>query len=393
MSNIVELPDQQTRTDQACEWLARLDQYDDASDGLSLQDESALQQWMAVAPENQAVLFELIELWDKMDSLSRLSDLFDKNDHFQKEQKSQQGAYGVAKNSIAQNHSPQSRPFLAVAASFLLVALIGLAYWLPAWRGDYSDQLVATADNTYQTAIGEYSTVTLSDGSQLLLNTHTLVNVEYTDSYRLIRLVRGELHVSVAKDTERPLSVIAGNKIVQAVGTEFNVEITHDQAIELIVTEGIVKVGVHKASLAQNDTFETLSVNKRSVQGLPDSSVTVSAGEGLMLGTEKEKIQAEKINEVTPADIEVKLSWQKGNLIFRGESLEEAVKEVARYASVEFIFMDEGLKGLRVAGLFKAGDVEGLLATLRENFNIVSQRVNGKKVLLSEEAPLINGAK
>jgi len=47
--------------------------------------------------------------------------------------------------------------------------------------------------------------------------------------------------------------------------------------------------------------------------------------------------------------------------------------------------MSEDLKKMRVAGLFKAGDVEGLLATLRENFDIVSQRDGDGKVLLSEE--------
>jgi len=97
-----------------------------------------------------------------------------------------------------------------------------------------------------------------------------------------------------------------------------------------------------------------------------------------MLGEAKEQI-----TEVSAEDIAVKLSWQKGNLIFRGESLEEAVREVGRYTSVEFVFMDENLKKMRVAGLYKAGDVQGLLATLRENFDIVSQRDGNGKVLLS----------
>ena len=44
--------------------------------------------------------------------------------------------------------------------------------------------------------------------------------------------------------------------------------------------------------------------------------------------------------------------------------------------------MNEDLKKMRVAGLFKAGDVEGLLATLRENFDIVSQKGASGKVLL-----------
>jgi len=91
----------------------------------------------------------------------------------------------------------------------------------------------------------------------------------------------------------------------------------------------------------------------------------------------------ERVTAVPQAEVAVKLSWQQGNLVFRGESLEDAVKEVGRYTSVEFVFLDEELKKVRIAGLFKAGDVEGLLSALRENFNIVSQRIDGKKVLLS----------
>jgi len=83
--------------------------------------------------------------------------------------------------------------------------------------------------------------------------------------------------------------------------------------------------------------------------------------------------------------VAVKLSWRKGNLIFRGESLEEAVREVERYTPVEFVFLDQDLKKIRVAGLFKAGDVRGLLATLRENFDIVYQYTDDQTVLLGKE--------
>lgn len=378
MSNIVELPDNQRCVNEAAEWLACLDKYDDQSVSLSNKDEKALQQWLASNPQNQQMLFELIELWDKMDTLSRLSDLFDKP--------------SVTPQVNKQSAMFSASTISAIAASFFFAAFIGLFVVKGNdWFFTNSDKLLAQ-EPSYQTAVGEHSTVTLSDGSRLMLNTHTLVSVEYTDNYRLIRLLRGEVHVSVAKDKNRPLSVIAGNKIVQAVGTEFNIEITEDNAIELIVTEGKVKVGVHKSVNSRNNnadksaaSFKQGEVDTVAMQRLPDSSVTVSAGEELMLSSTKAPILAEGISEVEAADIAVKLSWRNGNLIFRGESLEEAVKEVGRYTSVEFVFMDEGLKQLRVAGLFKSGDVEGLLATLRENFNIVSHRVNGQKILLSKE--------
>ncbi len=57
--------------------------------------------------------------------------------------------------------------------------------------------------------------------------------------------------------------------------------------------------------------------------------------------------------------------------------------EVGRYTSVEFIIVDEHLKKLRVAGLFKAGDVAGFLKSLRANFDISYQYTDDERIFLS----------
>ena len=67
---------------------------------------------------------------------------------------------------------------------------------------------------------------------------------------------------------------------------------------------------------------------------------------------------------------------------FREKTLEEAIHEISRYTSVEFEILDDNIRAVRVAGLFKAGDINGLLLTLRENFQIPSQRVGTERVLL-----------
>ena len=355
-ANVVALPEVALRVDQASEWLAMLDKYEGNKTPMPQKEVQALQQWMAADADNKAVLFELAQLWDKMDALSRLSELF-----------------------AAPKKSPKPVYGFAMAASFLLAGFIGLLM-LNINNGDGS---VNASNGLYQTAIGEHSTVTLSDGSELILNTNTRVMVSYTHAARLIHLTRGEVHVSVAKDPQRPLSVIAGKKYIQAIGTEFNIEITDRQNIELIVTEGKVRVGVHKAASDFSDKLEPLAANDITQPGV--SPVAVSAGEALMLGSTEDKALTEQVTDVTAEDIEVKLSWRRGNLVFTGESLEDAVKEVGRYTSVEFVFIDEHLKKVRVGGVFKAGDVEGLLATLRENFNIVSQRIDGETILLGTQ--------
>ena len=357
MTRIHTLPRTEARYDEASLWIAKLDK------SLSAEDERALGAWMAADSQNKAVFLQMAKLWDKMNSLSRLSDLF-------------------AEPARQQRQSP--RFALAMAASVLLAVLVGVwAVLDPEFadleRGEESTSTVAaTAIDVYQTVTGEYSRVMLADGTELVLNTSTLVRINYTAKHRVLMLEHGELHIRVAKDPARPLSVIVAGNIVQAVGTEFNLEIKDDQKIELVVTEGTVRVGVHNPvpdTAVKNDAGKAEPV--ASPPALPASAVTLVAGEELILG-----MPEEEITDVSLADIEVKLSWQNGNLTFRGETLEEAVKEVERYTSVEFVFLDEDLKKVRIAGLFKTGDVNGLLAALRENFDIDYQRVDEKRVLL-----------
>ena len=347
MNNIYAFPRHDQRYDEASVWIAKLD------NDLAAADQETLQEWMAADRENQTVLLEMAELWDKMGALSRLSDLF-------------------LESATHAGNSPWFK--FATAASVLITVLAGVWAVIALNPGNTPDVrktvIISTSDTVYETATGEQSTVYLSDGTQLVLNTNSLVKVNYTDQYRLLKFERGEIHIRVAYDKARPLSVIAGDKIVQAVGTAFSLEITSNQQIELVVTEGKVLVGVHRSGPGgAGDVTPDFQIS---------SSVTVAAGEQIILGTAEEEI-----TKVSPEEIEVKLSWRQGNLVFRGESLEDAVAEIGRYTTVEFVILDDNLKKVRIAGLFRAGDVDGLLATLRENFDVSYQRIGDGKILLT----------
>lgn len=337
MKNVYEFPPLERRYDEASQWIARLDRQ------LTSEEARALQKWMAADPENEALLMEMARLWDKMDALGRLSSLF---------------------------QPPVEKPGrvrLLAFASLATLAVAVVALWL-VWS-HAPTPYPAPTEYVYQTGVGENTVVTLPDGTGLILNTNSRISVRYTDRYRLFTLERGEVYVKVAKDKSRPLRVMAGGKYVQAVGTEFNVKITSNQQIELVVVEGKVKVGVHNQAM--------LVAEPDKAEEPPQSTQPLVAGQAVVLGGADEEVE-----EVSIEDIKVKLSWRQGNIVFRGESLEDAVREVERYTPVEFVFLDQDLKKIRVAGLFKAGDVDGLLATLRENFNIVYEQTDENKVLL-----------
>ena len=284
-----------------------------------------------------------------MDALTRLSDVF---------------PHAPAKQRQS------ARLPLALAASFV-VAVVGIWVGTDLYEApDSVPAVIAPEAYLYETAIGEQAAIALPDGTQVRLNTNTSIRVSYTAERRLVTLERGEIHVQVSHDPSRRFSVIANDRVVQAVGTEFNVEITSDQSVELVVTDGIVLVGILEGAGSRD--------NPDSPSILPPSAVSVSAGQEIILAS-----SAEAVRTIEPEEIEVRLSWTEGSLVFRGESLEEAITEISRYTSVEFRFLDEESKRVRVAGLFQTGDVDGLLSALRENFNISYERIDNGTILLS----------
>lgn len=348
MSNVYELPNQEDVYEHASQWIAKLDRT------LTAEEELELKIWLQADQRHSDVLFEMARVWDSMDSLARLSSLFP---------------------DTSQNHVDRrlGKFYFAAAASVLVVVLSGLltaANFAPADAPNWllALQFNQNIDGVYDTSVGEHSQVNLPDGSELVLNTNSRVQVKYTDDARLFFLERGEIHIDVAHDKNRPLSVIAGDKVVQAVGTAFNVQIYNDKEVELIVTDGKVLVAKH----VREESFDSIEQAP-----LPKSSLAVSKGETVVLGSVNEKVA-----KIKAADIEANLSWRQGNLIFRGETMEEALAEISRYTDVQFSIQDDAVKSIRIAGLFKAGDIKGLLAALEQNFRIDHEKLEDDTVSL-----------
>lgn len=347
MSNVYQFSSPDQRIDEASLWLYKLDR------GLSVKERKDLKKWLAESKQNQQVFIEMVEMWDEMDILSNLADLFPKPI---KDEKPVWLSGAVAAS------------FIAIVISFFF---IDSSDWA---KPEPQKTIAVTYDkDLYQTTVGEQSKASLSDGTQIILNTNTLVKVSYTDKQRFLILEHGELHVDVAHDELRPLSVIAGDKILQAVGTAFNVEMKNNELIELMVTEGKVLV------ISRNSEANELVSAKTEM--LAESSFSVSQGQKLMLG-----VPAEKVEIIEPGELQAKLSWQDGTLVFQGEPLSEVIKEISRYTQIEFVLKNRSIKDTKVIGLFRTGDVNGLVTTLRDNFNMtVSHNVAENKILLDKK--------
>ena len=357
---VVSISQDDERLEAASRWVLKMDQ-----GKLNASDKQALGVWLDENSKHREVLLEVAAAWDKTDSLAMLADFFPHE--ADAGQETTVPWYQFWKQGFAPAAS------MALLASVLIISGLGIFNL----GFDQDAHLVQYA--TYETAIGEQKTVLLPDGSEVVLNTNSHLSLAFTASARVLRLSRGEVHVRVAKDKTRPMSVVAGDRIVQAVGTEFTVEINKDKHVEVMVTEGKVVVGIQPVSLVASNTVNS----GREKVVIPPvlaqrEDNTLSAGEEVILGS-SDPVK----HEITADDIKVKLSWKEGSLVFRSEPLEKALQEVGRYTTVEFVLLDEGLKSKAVTGRFRAGDVEGLLESLRVYFDITHEIDEENRVLLS----------
>lgn len=339
MTNITAFPDRERARTEACEWMARLDR------GLTAGEERLLAEWISASRVNMAAMEECARLWDRMDSLARLGDLFPVP-----------GRRSMAKPLAAS----------LAAALLLLVMLVALNKGTePSLPADRS--AAAGYQQLFETAVGESSVVALPDGSTLTLNTYSRVRVFLWPERRELRLERGELFIQVAPDPLRPLEVLAEENVVRAVGTAFNVAIKPDRRVEVLVTEGTVMVSARPEFVA--------AVTDPTP---PDLGTSLEAGHLAVLAQSGEV----DVATVTAAEVGAQLSWREGNVVFRGQPLGEALEEIERYTAVEFRIEDDAIRAIRVVGLFKAGDVDGLLDSLQQNFDIEYERPTPETILL-----------
>jgi transmembrane sensor len=198
--------------------------------------------------------------------------------------------------------------------------------------------------------------------------------VNYSASERLVTVRRGEASFNVAADAARPFRVLVGTTMVQAVGTIFNVQLGAQDRIEVTVSEG--KVRVTSAQRPPAATRDTPAV----AQARQEVDMTVAAGELAVIDGPEEAVR-----QIDALEIEARLAWHQGMLIFRGSPLETVVADVSRYTNVKFTIADDSIRSTRVGGYFRAGDIDALLVALEESFGIQPTRVGDEIILTARD--------
>ncbi|HWK54883.1 MAG TPA: FecR domain-containing protein, partial [Hyphomicrobiales bacterium] len=106
---------------------------------------------------------------------------------------------------------------------------------------------------------------------------------------------------------------------------------------------------------------------------------SLEIGQAALLQSAAQPLQ---IRQLEPLDIDNRMAWQRGELVFEGEPLRRVLDEFSRYTNTRFTLASEELAEVRVGGYFKSGDVAGLLDTLSTSFHIRAEQVETGRFLL-----------
>lgn len=196
----------------------------------------------------------------------------------------------------------------------------------------------------FSTSKGERRDVSLSDGSKIALNTATIIEVQYARGRRDVRLLAGQALFHVAKDRTRPFVVAAGNRLITATGTAFDVAVEQNGTVKVLLVEGRVRVDpVRLAGLARL----VPSLSREDLE--PGQELTASkAGEPLL----------------AVADVEQGTAWNRGIIILRDDTVNAAVAEFNRYSDRELVIGDPAIGNLKVSGVFPTAQGEDFVAAL-----------------------------
>jgi len=229
------------------------------------------------------------------------------------------------------------RAVLSIAAS-VLIAVAGLLYW------------ALNAPAVYRTGYGERRLVTLSDGSQVELDSSSEVRVRYSRQGRELSLRSGQARFVVMRDDRRPFAVVAGGQKVVAIGTAFDVDLL-DSTLYVTLIQGRVRV----------------------------SSTQLDAGQQLVIPSRGEA-------RVVPANTERVLAWRSGQMVFDDEPLASAIERVNRYSVDHLVLADSRVAALRVSGVFHTDNVHGFVDAVTSYLPVRAEKRRDGIVLSAQPA-------
>jgi transmembrane sensor len=264
----------------------------------STQDQAELENWLAESPFHRAAFLRLDAAWSRADRVRALRP------------PSPQNAKGIRTNAVR------------AAIGLVLLAGFGAAWFL--WPATVT---------TYATRVGGHETLRLADGSEVDLNTNTVLRTVITRDRRTVWLDKGEAYFRVAHDPSHPFVVQAGERSVEVLGTRFAIRRDEDD-LQVSLLEGRVRF------IAKDEAAHTPI-------DLVAGDVVAATRNTLTLMHESRRL------------LDSSMSWRRGVLVFDHTPLVEAARELNRYNAEKIIIGDEETAKTTIGGTFVATNIAG----------------------------------
>lgn len=348
-TNIQHLPELQKIEHEANAWIVAFDDGDPSPAALA-----EFEAWRRRSPLHEETYERLAQFWREADVMERLGDYA----------RSDAAAAGMRHDNVQHRFSMVRRAGVGAIAAALVGVVAVNVY-------DQTFGPHRSFAGEFQTAIGEQQTITLPDGSQIVLNTGSALQVAYTRRTRTIRLAQGEAYFDVASNANRPFSVETEKGGVTAVGTAFTVKLEANE-LSVVVAEGKVALDVIAARQALPDTTAPAEKPARSF-------IEIEAGHSAKIDNGIEALSA-----ITPDRMNKELDWRDGVLTFEGETLDTVISQISRYVDLEIEIADSDLKSEKIVAYYKIGSVDGVFEALRLMEHVEVEQIGERRVRLSK---------
>ncbi len=297
---------------QAVAWFTRMNGTPSSADR---QDFSA---WLAASPAHAHAYESVRSFWNTIGPLS--GDLPD------------QDARALA-GPLARIEDIRRKRRLGKAASGFALGLAALLVggWLWLERPHLLQDL--TAD--YVAPRGQMRSISLADGSTVLLDADSAIDVTLTTHLRHVDMLRGTAFFTV-KPEQVPFVVTARNGEARVLGTTFEVAVRDGESVTVTLDTGSLKVD--------------LTDRQQDVLLKPGDSVEYSA-------TGLAPLRRVDVVEAT--------AWRTGRYIFTNARLAEVMEHIGRYRDGRIVLLSSALGDMRVSGNISLRDTDAALAAVR----------------------------
>jgi transmembrane sensor len=210
---------------------------------------------------------------------------------------------------------------------------------------------------------GSKALTTLPDGTVVWLNAGSKLEYQISDEKPVREVsLEGEAFFNVSKDPRHPFTVNAGEMIIKAYGTEFNVKAyPEEKEVETTLVKGSISVEIKNKP--SNKTL--LKPNEQAIYYRPTSE------------------RSENFLVTKGIDPSIYTLWINDRLQIRGETLYDLAVILERKYDVTIHFDDNSLKDLRFTGIIENETIEQILELIKISSK-VDYRIDGRKIMLSK---------